>query len=130
MNLAGRAALSVPLIALLAAAFMGLTSMAARPDGSMLEGWSTFRLVFSYTAILALPVGFILAFPMVMLGHLQPEPRGLFVGFIGMGVGLAIGFALGGSFEGVFMFALMGLLCGALWWSCVERFRRAEDCDG
>ena len=128
MNLGGRAALSVPLISLLASAFLGLFDMATQPSDALIAGWSTFRLVFVYSTILSLPVGYFLAIPALLLGHHLPKPTWLWLGLIGLMVGFALAIVLAGgvreiAHRGTIGLAMMGILCGGLWWLFVERHR-------
>ena len=125
LNLGGRAALSVPFIAIVAALFLGLFEWALRADNSMFDGPDVFKLVFAYTAIIALPAGAFLAIPMLIFGGRLPQPRGLWLAAIGtfVGIGLSILLAGGFDFRGTMGLGLMGLICGLLWWLCVERFR-------
>lgn len=133
MNLGGRAALSVPLIALIASAFLGWYEMVTQPSNAMIKGWSAFRLVFFYALIVSLPVGAFLAVPTLVLGHLLPKPRWISLGLIGLAVGLSLALLLAGGISAaagreVFGLAALGVLCAALWWALVERHReRTED---
>lgn len=124
-NLGGRAVLSVPLIALVAALFLASFETVLRPDNSMFEGPAIFRLVFAYTAIFALPAGAFLAIPMVILGRYLPQPRWISLAVIGLciGTGLSILLAGGFDFRGALSLGIMGLVCGLMWWLCVERYR-------
>ena len=127
MGLGGRAALSVPLIALTAASFLALFEVATQPQNAIIKGWDAFNLVFAYTFILALPTGFVLAMPAVLFGKRLPIPRWPWLGMIGLAVGVGLTLLLGGveTFHQreVFGLALMGMMCGALWWYLVERHR-------
>lgn len=125
LNLGGRAALSVPLIAIIAALFLAAFEWALRPDNSMFDEPTVFKLVFAYTAFFALPAGAILAVPMLIFGERLPQPRWLWLAVIGSGVGIGLSILLAGGFDlrGTAGLGLMGLICGLLWWLCVERFR-------
>ena len=125
LNLGGRAALSVPLIAILAALFLAAFEWAFRTENSMFDGPSVFKLVFAYTAIFALPAGAFLAIPMLIFGGHLPRPRALWLAIIGLCVGIGLSILLAGGFDsrGTAGLGLMGLICGLLWWLCVERFR-------
>ncbi|MFL0671194.1 MAG: hypothetical protein ACJLS3_07165 [Erythrobacter sp.] len=127
MNLGGRAALSVPLIALTAAGFLALFEVATHPRNAIIKGWDAFNLVFAYTFMLALPTGLALAMPAVLFGKRLPSPRWLWLGLIGFFVGVGLALVLGGAKtfhrRDVFGLALMGMMCGALWWHLVERHR-------
>ncbi|WP_416831810.1 MAG: hypothetical protein ACMUJI_02205 [Erythrobacter sp.] len=125
LNLDGRAALSVPLIAIVAALFLAAFEWALRTDNSMFDGPALFKLVFVYTAIIALPAGAFLAVPMLIFGGRLPQPRWLWLAIIGLCVGIGLSILLAGGFDprGTAGLGLMGLICGLLWWLCVERFR-------
>lgn len=124
-NLGGRAALSVPLMALVAALFLASFETIFRPDNSMFDGPAIFRLVFAYTAIFALPAGAFLAIPMVILGRYLPQPRWISLAGVGLCVGIALSILLAGGVDsrGTMGLGIMGVLCGLMWWLCVERFR-------
>ena len=132
MNLGGRAALSVPLIALVVAISYGLFELTTVPAGSMFTDASLFRLVFSYTAIFAFLIGIILAPPMVIFGKYLPRPKLASLSLIGIAFSSALAVLLSGGSAGirdVGGMALMGLLSAVLWWLFVERHREEAQFD-
>ena len=126
MNLGGRAALSIPLIALVVAISFGLFEVLTASEEYMFTSASLFLLVFSYTAILALFIGVVLAFPMVLFGGYLPRPRLVSLSLIGVVLSSAIAVLLSDgdvSIRAIIGMALMGLLSALLWWLFVERHR-------
>ena len=102
--------------------------MATAPSDAIFEGWSAFWLVFAYTTIFSLPVGAFLAIPALLLGHHLPKPTWLWLGLIGLMVGIALAIVLAGGVREIghrdtIVLAMMGILCGGLWWLFVERHR-------
>ena len=75
MGLGGRAALSVPLIALLIGVVTALFSVAFEGNNALIKGWSLARITFGYAVIIALPIGVALSFPAVLFGHFLLHPR-------------------------------------------------------
>lgn len=128
LNLGGRAALSVPLIALLIGAVTALISVAFEPDDALIKGGDLAFITFFYATILALPFGIVLSFPAVLFGHLLPKPR--FGWLIGIGVVTAgvpaflmSGGTIGEAISMAVIFGMIGAFAAVLWWLCVERFR-------
>jgi hypothetical protein len=131
LNLGGRAALAVPLIALAIGAATALLSVALEPEDALIKGWSLAFITFVYAAIIALPVGIVLSFPAVLFGHLLPEPR--------LGWLVAIGTAASGlpatllslphaekALGSALVFGMIGAFAAFLWWHLVERHREPE----
>lgn len=131
MDLGGRAALSVPLIALLIGVVTALFSVAFEGNNALIKGWSLARITFGYAVIIALPIGVVLSFPAVLFGHFLPQPRRVWLIGIGAAVSTApfiIMAATGGGNAGeallsALMFAPIGAFAAALWWQFVERHR-------
>ena len=129
MNLAVRAALSVPLITLILAASLAGLTLLGDDDEALLKGWSAVRIVFAYVCIAALPVGTILSIPAVMFGHLLPEPRMTWLIGIGAALSTLIGLLLvnqDGGIGFVLSWAAIGAGAATLWWVFVERHRVLE----
>ena len=131
LNLGGRAALAVPVIALLIGAVTALFSVALEADNALIKGRDLAFITFVYATIIALPVGIVLSFPAVLLGHLLPEPR--------FGWLIAIGAAVSGvptalislprgaeAFLSGLLFGMIGAFAAWLWWHLVERHREPE----
>lgn len=131
LNLGGRAALAVPVIALSIGGLVALVSLLLATDEAVIKGWSLAYITFVYVTIIALPVGMVLAFPAVLLGHLLPEPR--------FGWLLAIGALTSGvptmllslpdaeaALGSVLIFGMIGAFAAWLWWHFVERHRQME----
>jgi hypothetical protein len=131
MNLGVRAALSVPLIALLIGVVTALFSVAFEGNNALIKGWSLARITFVYAVIIALPIGVVLSFPAVLFGHFLPQPRRVWLIGIGAAVGSApfiVMAATGASdFSNALLSALVlapvGAFVAALWWQFVERHR-------
>lgn len=128
LNLGGRAALAVPVIALAIGAMAALVSVVLATEDGVIKGWSLVNITFVYATIIALPVGIVLAFPAVLLGHLLPEPRLgwlVAIGALTSGVPMMLlslpdaEAALGSAF----IFGMIGAFAAWLWWHFVERHR-------
>jgi hypothetical protein len=131
LNLGGRAALAVPVIALAIGAVTAMFSVALEPENALIKGRDLAFITFVYATIIALPVGIVLAFPAVLFGHLLPEPR--------FGWLIAIGAAVSGvptallslprggeAFQSGLLFGVVGAFAAWLWWHFVERHRDME----
>ncbi|WP_285709913.1 hypothetical protein [Erythrobacter oryzae] len=131
LNLGGRAALAVPVIAPAIGALVALVSLALATEDALIKGWSLAYITFVYATIIALPVGIALAFPAVLLGHLLPEPR--------FGWLIAIGAVTSGgpaallslpdaetALGAALIFGMIGAVAAWLWWHFVERHREME----
>lgn len=131
LNLGGRAALAVPVIALAIGALTALFSVALEPENALIKGRDLAFITFVYATIIALPVGIVLSFPAVLFGHLLPEPR--------LGWLIAIGAAVSGvptallslpngeeALGSVLLFGGVGAFAAFLWWHLVERHREPE----
>lgn len=131
MGLGGRAALAVPLIALLIGVVTALVSVALEGNNALIKGWSLARITFGYAVIIALPVGLVLSLPAVLFGHFLPHPRRIWL----IGIGAAVSTvpfivmaATGAGNPGEallagLMFCPIGAFAAALWWQFVERHR-------
>lgn len=128
LNLGGRAALAVPLIALLIGALVAFVSLVLATEDAVIKGWSLAHITFVYATIFALPVGIVLAFPAVLLGHLLPEPRlGWLIAIGAMTSGgpaalLSLSDA-GTTLGSGLIFGMIGAFAAWLWWHLVERHR-------
>lgn len=131
LNLGGRAALAVPVIALAIGALAALVSVVLTTEDGLSPGWSLASVTFVYATIIALPVGIVLAFPAVLLGHLLPEPR--------FGWLIAIGAVTSGgpaallslpdaeaALGAALIMGMIGAFAAWLWWHFVERHRDME----
>jgi hypothetical protein len=131
LNLGGRAALAVPMIALLIGAVTALFSVALEADNALIKGRDLAFITFVYATIIALPVGIVLSFPAVLLGHLLPEPRFgwlIAIGALTSGVPTAL-LSLPNAEEAlgsVLIFGSIGAFAAWLWWHLVERHREPE----
>lgn len=131
MGLGGRAALSVPLIAVAVAAIVAVMVLLVNDEDAIIKGWDAAWLYFVGTFIVALPVGALLAFPAIAFGHWLPEPRNGWLIGIGTAASVAVGFAMNGldgnsSVDIVLVFGAIGALSAQLWWHFVERHREME----
>lgn len=131
LNLGGRAALAVPAIALAIGALVALVSAALATDDAVIKGWGLAYITFFYATMIALPVGIVLAFPAVMLGHLLPEPRFgwlIAIGALTSGLPTAL-LSLPNAEEALgsaLIFSLIGAFAAFLWWHLVESHREPE----
>ena len=131
MDLSGRAALAVPVIALAIGAVTAVFSVALEPDTALIKGRDLAFITFVYATIIALPVGIAMAFPAVLFGYLLPEPRFgwlIAIGAMTSGVPTAL-LSLPNAEEAlgsVLIFGLIGAFAAGLWWHLVERHREPE----
>jgi hypothetical protein len=131
LNLGGRAVLAVPVIALSIGVLFALFSVVLESDNALIKSWSLAFITFVYATIIALPVGIVLAFPAVLLGHLLPEPRFAWLIAIGAlvsgGPTAALSLPDGEEALGsVLLFGGIGAFAAYLWWQLVERHREPE----
>lgn len=128
LYLGGRAALAVPVIALSIGVLFALFSVALEADNALIKSWSLAFITFVYAAIIALPIGIVLAFPAVLFGHLLPEPRFgwlIAIGALTSGVPTAL-LSLPNAEEALgsaLLFGVIGAFAAWLWWHFVERHR-------
>ncbi|MEO0418210.1 MAG: hypothetical protein AAF249_05065 [Pseudomonadota bacterium] len=136
MNLGGRAALSVPLIALIVASAYALLVAMFESGNGILDGWAVLQLNFVYALLIMLPVGVLCALPILILGAYLPKRRGLWLAAIGAFLSISIGVVFFGHDDPsawipiTFVFGAVGAACAALWWLFVERFRYSDEGEG
>lgn len=128
MNLGGRAALAVPLIAVAVAAIVAVMVLLVNNQEAIIKGWDVVWLYFVGTFVVALPVGAFFAFPAVVFGRWLPEPRRAWLIGIGVLVSVAVGLAMNGiegnsAIDLILGFGAIGALSAQFWWSLVERHR-------
>ncbi len=131
MDLGGRAALSVPVIALFVAIMSALIAVVTEPDNALIEGWSLAWVTFDYTLIVAISVGVALSFPTVIFGDRLPHPRWAWLVGLGIVLSATLGllmlvFAGNSAFDIVMLFGALGAVSAGLWWLLVERYREVE----
>lgn len=131
MGLGGRAALSVPLIALAVGASVVIMVLLANDDEALIKGWDVVWLYLFGTFVVALPVGALFAFPAVVLGHWLPEPRRAWLIGTGVVIAVAVGLAINGlhgnsAIDLILVFGAIGALSAQLWWHLVERHREMD----
>ncbi|MBA4044698.1 MAG: hypothetical protein C0471_09810 [Erythrobacter sp.] len=135
MDLGGRAALSVPLIAFLIGMVTALFSMATEADNALITGWDLARITFAYAVIIALPIGIVLSFPAVLFGRFLPKPRFAWlvgIGTVAGGMPVLLMGILNGGFDfdvinGAALFGVLGAFAATLWWHFVERHRVMDE---
>ena len=131
MSLGGRAALAVPVIALLIGAVTALFSVALAPSDAIIKDWDLALVTFVFATIVALPFGIALSFPAVLFGHRLPEPRLVWliaIGALVSGIPIALLSLPDGdeALNSLFLFGMIGAFAAWLWWHFVERHREMD----
>jgi hypothetical protein len=131
MGLGGRAALSVPVIALAVSSLSALIAVVTEPNNALIKGWSLAWVTFIYTFIIAIPVGVVMSFPAALFGDRLPQPRWAWLVGLGSFVSVSLGlvmFGLAGNsaFALVMTFGIIGAASAGLWWLLVERRREPD----
>lgn len=122
--------LAVPLIALADACVIGaIFAVQTLVFDGFMSPLEVAKIGFVFGGIVALVVGYLLAWPFRFWGSRIPKPQAIWFTAIGAVVGFVISIttAAEGEFPFLLMMVFVASLSGYLWWYLVERARRDWD---